>query len=146
MIMMTAKDYLERVRQQSLLLRQAEQELLDVKSDILTIHASSLSEKVSGSKASDIADKYIKLETYYSRVMKEWDVLIDMRIEAKALIAHVADKAQQTILLARYVNGRTWGAVATELHYKHSRRQLLREHKEALQSFAKVNADFLQSL
>ena len=62
---MTAKEYLNRVRQQNFVVRQAEKELTTVKSDILSLKAASLSEKVSGTKESDLADKYIKLEKYF---------------------------------------------------------------------------------
>ena len=84
---MTAKEYLNRVRQQNYVVRQAGKELTAVKSDILSLKAASLSEKVSGTKESDLADKYVKLEKYFDKVIAEWDKLIDMRIEAKAMIA-----------------------------------------------------------
>lgn len=44
---MTSKEYLNRIRTQEFLLRQVEQELLEVKADILAIKGSSLTEKVS---------------------------------------------------------------------------------------------------
>ena len=75
-----------------------------VKSDILSLKAASLSEKVSGTKESDLADKYVKLEKYFDKVIAEWDKLIDMRIEAKAMIAMLPDEAQQAVLYARYIN------------------------------------------
>ena len=59
---MTAKEYLNRVRRQYYVVKQVEQEARDIHNDIITIRASSLSEKVSGSKSSDTADKYIRLE------------------------------------------------------------------------------------
>ena len=98
---MTAKEYLNRVRKQNYVVRQAEKELTMVKSDILSLKAASLSEKVSGTKESDLADKYIKLEKYFDRVIAEWDALIDMRIEAKAMIAMLPDEAQLLKMAAR---------------------------------------------
>ena len=54
---MTAKEYLNRVRRQNYILKQVEKEMNEVRADILTLRASSLSEHVSGSKNSDTADK-----------------------------------------------------------------------------------------
>lgn len=47
---MTAKEYLNRVRRQNYILKQTEKELNEIRADILTLRASSLSEHVSGSK------------------------------------------------------------------------------------------------
>lgn len=54
---MTAKEYLNRIRKQRFVVQQAERELMEVQSDILTLRAASLEERVSGTKTSDIADK-----------------------------------------------------------------------------------------
>jgi hypothetical protein len=83
---MTARDYLNRIRRQNQIVKQMEKEMMEVRSDILSLQASSLSEKVSGTKESDLADKYIRLEKYFDKVNTEWDTLIDMRTEAKAMI------------------------------------------------------------
>lgn len=83
---MTARDYLNRIRRQNQIVKQMEKEMMEVRSDILSLRASSLSEKVSGTKESDLADKYIRLEKYFDKVNTEWDTLIDMRTEAKAMI------------------------------------------------------------
>lgn len=64
---MTAKEYLNRVRRQNYILKQTEKEMNEVRADILTLRASSLSEHVSGSKNSDTADKYIRLENIWRR-------------------------------------------------------------------------------
>ena len=98
---MTAKEYLNRVRRQNYILKQTEKELNEIRADILTLRASSLSEHVSGSKNSDTADKYIRLESYMEKVNAEWDKLIDMRNAAKDLIGAMPDPMHRAILYAR---------------------------------------------
>ena len=139
---MTAKEYLNRVRQQNYVVRQAEKELTAVKSDILSLKAASLSEKVSGTKESDLADKYVKLEKYFDKVIAEWDKLIDMRIEAKAMIAMVPEGKQQAVLYARYINCEDWEQIASELHY--SWKGIFKLHGRALKTFERVHGSTLE--
>lgn len=133
---MTAKEYLNRVRRQYFIVKQAEKEMTAVKSDILSIEACSLSEKISGTKEADLADKYIKLEKYFDKVISEWDKLIDMRIEAKAMIAMLPDEKQQAVLYARYINCGRWEDIATDMRY--SWQGIFKLHGRALQSFKRV--------
>lgn len=139
---MTAKEYLNRVRQQNFVVRQAEKELTTVKSDILSLRAASLSEKVSGTKEPDLADKYVKLEKYFDKVIAEWDKLIDMRIEAKAMIAMIPEGKQQAVLYARYINCAEWEQIASDMRY--SWKQVFRIHGRALDAFSKIHVHFLQ--
>ena len=134
---MTAKEYLNRVRKQNYVVRQAEKELTMVKSDILSLKAASLSEKVSGTKESDLADKYIKLEKYFDKVIAEWDTLIDMRIEAKAMIAMLPDETQQAVLYARYINCTEWERIAVDMEF--SLRNMFYVHGKALQAFERLH-------
>ena len=134
---MTAKEYLNRVRKQNYVVRQAEKELTMVKSDILSLKAASLSEKVSGTKESDLADKYIKLEKYFDKVIAEWDALIDMRIEAKAMIAMLPDETQQAVLCARYINCTEWERIAVDMEF--SLRNMFYVHGKALQAFERLH-------
>ena len=134
---MTAKEYLNRVRRQNFIVKQAEKELTVVKSDILSLKASSLSEKVSSSKETDIADKYIKLEKYFDRVIGEWDKLIDMRIEAKAMIAMLPDEMQQAVLYARYINCEDWEQIAADM--KFSWRNIFYLHGKALLALERLH-------
>lgn len=138
---MTAKEYLNRVRRQAYVVKQAEKELTAVKSDILSLKAASLSEKVSGTKESDLADKYIKLEKYFDKVIAEWDTLIDMRIEAKAMIAMLPDETQQAVLYARYINCGRWEDIASDMGY--SWRGVFKIHGLALKTFERVHRSAL---
>lgn len=134
---MTAKDYLNRVRRQNYILKQTEKEMNEVRADILTLRASSLSEHVSGSKNSDTADKYIRLEKYMEKVNAEWDKLIDMRMEAKAMIKALPDPQQQAVLYARYINCKRWEDIASDMGY--SWQGVFKLHGRAMQSFEHMN-------
>lgn len=133
---MTAKEYLNRIRRQNYKVEQAERELTKVQSDILSLRTSNMSEKVTGTKESDLSDKYIKLERYFDEVNAEWDILIDMRRETKAMINMMPDEIQQAVLYARYINCLPWEQVATDMHY--SWNGIFKLHGRALQSFERV--------
>lgn len=138
---MTAKEYLNRVRRQYYVVKQAEEELTAIKADILSLKTSSMTEHVSGTKESDMADKYIKLEKYFDAVIAEWDKLIDMRIGAKAMIRMLPDETQQAVLYARYINCMEWEQVAADMHY--SWKGIFKLHGRALQSFERVHGSTL---
>ena len=140
---MTAKEYLSRISRQNFILKQTAHERPEIRSDILTIRASSLAEHVSGSKKSDVADKYIRLEQYMDKVNHEWDILINMRMEAKAMIKALPDPQHQAVLYARYINGLRWEAIAVEMGY--SWKGVFKIHGQALQAFEQVHHDALAS-
>lgn len=138
---MTAKEYLNRVRRQNYILKQTEKELNEIRADILTLRASSLSEHVSGSKNSDTADKYIRLESYMEKVNAEWDKLIDMRNAAKDLIGAMPDPMHRAVLYARYINGQRWEDIAMDMHY--SWKGIFKLHGQAMQVFDQMHGDKL---
>lgn len=138
---MTAKEYLNRVRRQNYILKQVEKEMNEVRADILTLRASSLSEHVSGSKNSDTADKYIRLEKYMEKVNAEWDKLIDMRNAAKDLIGAMPDPMHRAVLYARYINGQRWEDIAMDMHY--SWKGIFKLHGQALRVFDQMHGDKL---
>ena len=138
---MTAKEYLNRVRRQNYILKQTEKELNEIRADILTLRASSLSEHVSGSKNSDTADKYIRLESYMEKGNAEWDKLIDMRNAAKDLIGAMPDPMHRAVLYARYINGQRWEDIAMDMHY--SWKGIFKLHGQALRVFDQMHGDKL---
>ena len=138
---MTAKEYLNRVRRQNYILKQTEKELNEIRADILTLRASSLSEHVSGSKNSDTPDKYIRLESYKEKVNAQWDKLIDMRNAAKDLIGAMPDPMHRAVLYARYINGQRWEDIAMDMHY--SWKGIFKLHGQALRVFDQMHGDKL---
>lgn len=139
---MTAKEYLNRVRHQHSVLKQTERELAAIRSDILSLRGSSLSEKVTGTPhTSDTADLCIRLDEYQERVNREWGKLIDLRKEAKLRIMMLPDALEQAVLYARYINDMDWGDIGPEVHY--SRRGVFKIHGRALRSFERVHGSAL---
>ena len=138
---MTAKEYLNRVRRQNYILKQPAKALNELRAVILTLRASSLSEHVSGSKNSDTADKYIRLEAYMEKVNAEWDKLIDMRNAAKDLIGAMPDPMHRAVLYARYINGQRWEDIAMDMHY--SWKGIFKLHGQALRVFDQMHGDKL---
>ena len=122
-------------------MKQTEKELNEIRADILTLRASSLSEHVSGSKNSDTADKYIRLESYMEKVNAEWDKLIDMRNAAKDLIGAMPDPMHRAVLYARYINGQRWEDIAMDMHY--SWKGIFKLHGQALRVFDQMHGDKL---
>lgn len=138
---MTAKEYLSRVRRQHYIVKQTEQELIAIRLDILSLKAAGLSERVSGTKNLDLADKYIRLERYFDKVNAEWNRLIDFRIDAKAMIRALPDETQQAVLYARYINCNRWENIASDMGY--SWRGVFKIHGLALKNFERVHRSAL---
>jgi len=132
---MTAKEFLNQIRRHEKLLRAVERERDQIRSDMLYLKGSKLTERVTGTKQSDLSDAYIRLETYEERVNREWDRLIAMREQGKKLIAAVEDPIQQTVLYDRYINYMSWEEIAVEMKYTY--RRILQLHGDALQNLEK---------
>jgi DNA-directed RNA polymerase specialized sigma subunit len=132
---MTAKEFLNQIRRQEKLLRAVDRERNQIQSDMLNLKCSKLTERVTGTKQSDLSDAYIRLETYEERVNDEWDRLIGLREQGKKLIATVENADQQTILYDRYINCMSWEEIAVGMHYTY--RWVLQLHGKALQNLEK---------
>lgn len=139
---MTAKQYLENVRKNSYVLKQARQELDDVHSDIYTLRAAGMTEKVSGSNTADLANKYIKVEEYKQKLANAVTEMTDMRNEAKSLIRALQDGRHQAVLYARYINNLEWEDVTDAVNLGWSR--TFEIHNDALREFDRIHYDFLQ--
>lgn len=138
---MTAKEYLEKVRKNSYLVKQMTQELEEIHSDIYTLQATGVSEKVSGSNTSDLADKYIKVEGYKQKVASELAVMVHLRSEAKELIKALPDNKYQAVLYARYINNLKWEDVTDAVNMGWS--QTFETHNAAIKAFEALHHEFL---
>ena len=124
------KWYLNRIRRQEYLLRSLEREMAQVRADMVSLKAAPLTGRVSGSKVSDTADRYIKLERYEQRIGKAWDRLIGLRERGKKRIQLADDPVLQSILYDRYINCLSWEAIAVGTGYSY--RRVLQLHGSAL--------------
>lgn len=141
-IITTAKEYLSRIRSQNKLLKQKELECRKVRLEILSIKSTVLTEKVTGTKNTDLSDKYVRWEKYSDSVTKEWDKLISMRTEAKDLIENLTDEHHKAVLYARYINCQNWDRIAVEMNY--SWRGIFKLHGRALIEFSDINKGFIE--
>lgn len=70
------------------------------------------------------------------------DDLADRKAAALSRINKLLDLDQQSVLIARYVNGKKWGRIAVDLNF--SIAQVYRIHGAALLDFAEKNPDILK--
>lgn len=77
-----------------------------------------------------------KLADYSSDCAKLYNEWYPYRCKAMTLISLVTDDVQRNILIKRYINGLSWGAIAREtgLH----RRRLTRLHGYAIRHISKI--------
>ena len=130
---MTAKEYLRHIRDAQQELRQLEMEYQQARNDVLHLRSISYAgERITISRTGDLSDAIAALE----RVNAQWDRLIVLRIDAKALIMRIPDGRYRAVLLGRYLYGQSWEQVAVSMGYTY--RNVLGLHGKALQSFAVV--------
>ena len=134
---MTAKEYLKRIRDAQQELRQLEMEYQQARNDVLHLRSIAYAgERITISRTGDLSDAIAALENYAERINAQWDRLIVLRIDAKALIMRIPDGRYRAVLLGRYLYGRSWEQVAVSMGYTY--RNVLGLHGKALQSFAVV--------
>ena len=134
---MTAEQYLQNLRSLEGRLRSLEHEQEMIRADICALRSIDYErDRVSGGAHFGIEARVAKLIACGERATREWDQLVSLREEARALINKVPELAYQTILIERYVNVRTWGGVAKVVGY--SSRQAQRVHSKAIEGFTRV--------
>jgi hypothetical protein len=131
-----AKKYLQKVRAQNFTLKSLEQELSRLDYEIYHLKATKLGDKVQTSHQSDLSELVIKVESYREKINREWDALIDMRIEARDLIKQLDEEKEKCLLIERYVYGKSWESIGNLLHM--SIRSVFYLHGKALHNFSKL--------
>ena len=138
---MNSKEYLRKVLDANLELRSKEDELETYRQDCYSISAIDYSkDRVTGGISADISDKIAKLTELIQDVDKQWDELIQLRVEANRLINNVEQSNLRVLLIQRYVLGKPWNKVADFMFISedHARGYL---NGQAIQQFGKVNTD-----
>lgn len=138
---MNAKEYLRKVLDSNLELRSKEDELATYRQDCYSISAIDYSkDRVTGGVSTDISDKIAKLTELIQDVDKQWEKLIQLRVEANRLINSVEQPNLRVLLIQRYVLGKPWHEVARFMFVSedHARGYL---NGQAIQQFGKVNTD-----
>ena len=134
---MRAKEYLQKVREGERLLRLLETEHAKCKADIIALKGVSYDKPIvsSGGQPGDLSSAIAKLEYYAERVNQQWDKVIKMREEAKALIAKVSDARYSEVLTRRYILCESWEQIACAMGDTY--RWVTHMHGAALRAFEK---------
>lgn len=136
---MTAKEYLEYVRSLEVRLRMKEERIAQLQHDMCSLQALDYAkDKITGGSPIDVSDKIARLDELIRDTNREWDELIEMREQAKALIAKLESATQQEVLTKRYIQNKRWEQIAVELNI--TWRHTFRIHRAALKEFSQKMA------
>lgn len=131
---MTAREYLQGLRQARMRLRGMELALDRLRRDLYGLQATDYSkDKVHGGEVVGMADKVARMVDLYGELSIEWDEFIRCWAEAYRLIRQVPDDKQQLVLTERYINGAGWDEIAARMGYSFG--GLMKLHRKALQNF-----------
>ncbi len=133
------KELLRRVRKAQFELRTKEEELEQYKNDCYTLTATDYSkEKLSGGTTHDTSDMIARLMQLRDAVNNQWDILINLRLEANICINNMHDPANRALLTQRYILAKSWKVVAQCIYVSedHVRGK---GHRRAIMEFIKVN-------
>lgn len=136
---MTAKEYLEYVRRLEVRLRMKEERIAQLQHDICSLQALDYAkDKITGGSPIDVSDKIARLDELIRDTNREWAELIEMREQAKTLIAKLESATQQEVLTKRYIQNKRWEQIAVELNI--TWRHTFRIHHAALEEFSQKMA------
>lgn len=136
---MNAKEYLEYVRSLEVRLRMKEERIAQLQHDICSLQALDYAkDKITGGSPIDVSDKVARLDELIRAANEEWDELIEMREQAKTLIAKLESAAQQEVLTKRYIQNKRWEQIAVEMNI--TWRHTFRIHRAALEEFSQKMA------
>lgn len=131
---MTAKEYLQGLRQARMRLRGMELALDRLRRDLYSLQVTDYSkDKVHGGEVAGMSDKVARMVDLYGELSIEWDEFIRCWAEAYRLIRQVPDDKQQHVLTERYINGASWDEIAARTGYSFG--GLMKLHRKALQNF-----------
>ena len=136
---MNAKEYLEYIRSLEIRLRMKEERIAQLQHDICSLQALDYAkDKITGGSPIDVSDKIARLDELIRDTNREWDELIEMREQAKALISKLESATQQEVLTKRYIQNKRWEqiAVAMNITWRHT----FRIHRAALEAFSQKMA------
>lgn len=134
---MDAKEYLQSIRDIDRQLRVREREWQSLRRDIYSLQSLDYSKDVvSGGRPTWLDDKIARLVDALEEIKAEWDVLIDRRQKARALIRKLPDVTEQTVLIERYILARSWEQIAFDLGV--TWRHAWRVHERAFKKFSEI--------
>lgn len=136
------KDYFSQIQKTDRLIQRLTDTVNTLRSSLTSQNYELKPDKVQTSGAKDtLGETVVKIIALEDDINARIDELVRLKIDALNRISNVSDKDQQSILIARYVNGEKWEKIAVEIHF--SMRQVHRIHGMALINFANENLDIL---
>lgn len=97
----------------------------------------SFCEKVQCSSSDKFADVVAKIIDIEAQTNKDIDKLVNLRARISREIGNVPNNIYSALLSSRYLEGKSWEAIAEELNY--DERQIRRLHGRALNEFQRSN-------
>ncbi len=133
MIVLTAKEYLNSVRNADKLIKVKKDELYSLRKNIAQISSQRKTEPVKNSSVRDpmiIIDKIVDLQ---NEINSEIANLVRMKSEVRSKINQLSDERYIIVLTEYYINQKTWEQVADRTHY--DLRYVYKIHGKALKAF-----------
>ena len=134
----TAKAYLAQIRQTDRTIRRLCDARFSLRSSLYSIGAP-LSGMPGGHGDPDRTGRTIaRLDELDRRIDAYVDELVARKQEAFERIRRLPELAEQDVLIARYIQLKSWQAIAREMHY--SENAIFKLHGRALSSFEKMDS------
>lgn len=127
---MSVKEWLKRARIINNEIKQlniAKQEAYDIATGTVAPNQ----ERVQGSSGNAMERKFITLLEYDLQISRQKERLLKCKAEILEAISYVEDARYRTLLIAYYVNCKSWEEIAVQMNY--GIRQIYRLHGDALQ-------------
>ena len=132
-----AKDYLCQIPKTDKLIKRLCNTVATLRSSLTSVSCELKPDKVQTSGSKDtMAATIAKIVDLEREIDQRIDELVDLKREAFRLISQLPDHDQQNVLIARYVQGMKWEAIAYEL--EHEVRWVYRVHGKGLVAFLSV--------
>jgi DNA-directed RNA polymerase specialized sigma subunit len=133
---MTPKEYLKQTDGLNRYINQLLEEVEELRQLSDSISAVQYGERINtGTKANEapFVRCLIKIAGLEEKINKNVDKLIDLKMGISDAIDELKDVDERILLRARYVNGKSWDSITTQLSL--SLRSVHRIHSQALQNF-----------
>ena len=133
---MTTKEYLGQISRLNRMINNKLTEIAQLKDMAVSISAPQSGERVQTTPNFDkIGTRYAKIDEMERKIDGMVDELVDKKEKIIQQIDSMEDENTYNILFARYIEKKTFEAIATEMKY--SWRQVVRLHGTALKQFEK---------
>lgn len=133
---MTAKEYLQNIRDLHLDIIAKEKDLAELKQQAESLQNTALTERVQSSKSNSsnqTIDEAIDIENLLNEKKTMCNKLI---MSTYKIIIQISEEKYRRVLIEYYFNCRTWSGVSDVMHF--NKRWVFRLHGRALQEFEKI--------